>query len=239
MKMQHRFLFVIMVILGTNSCYYGTIYNTVLTQKDDFKNRTKTSISFREYAQMLKTNDFFYRKGIVTYLNFQNYHNDSIVFPVNFYLSIDVMPQTDLDNEFFIKTDSNLFKLKFDVIRNNEYVRKDESNTITTNTTTTVKEKDDNNLTKTTNSLFVDSASKPKEKETTTETKVTNTHDISEYTRKKVRGHTILKDDICKDILYSNTIDIRFYLNDTPYDIEFNNLKLKKLKEYFKTTKIE
>ncbi|HHH52177.1 MAG TPA: hypothetical protein ENK91_00830 [Bacteroidetes bacterium] len=239
MKIFNQIFIVIAVLLIANSCYYSTLYNTVLVEKDDFKNRTKTYISFRENAHSLKTNNVFYRKSVWTYLSFQNYQNDSIIFPVKFYLSVDVLPETDLNNEFFIKIDSGLHKLNFDTIRNHEYIRKEETSKTTTNVTTTIKDKKNENSVEVKNTLTNDSCSNQKEKEAVTETEVINTHNISEYTIKKVRGYTILNDDICREMLYSNTLEIRYYLNDTPYSLKFNMYKLKKLKEFLKEINIQ
>jgi len=238
MKNYFYLIVIFLVFTTANSCLYQTLYNTVLIEKDEFKNKTKTYISFREYAKSLKTNDIFFRKTVTTYLSFQSYMIDSIFHPVNLYLSIDVSPESYLNKEFFIKTDSNLFKLSFDNIRNHEYICKDETNTTTTDVITKVKNNNNTGSTEVNNTLFNNKNSKSKEQETTTETKIVNTRNISEYTRKKVRGHAVLDNDISRDILYSNTVIIRYYINDSPFTIKFSFNKLKKLKDFIKAIQI-
>ncbi len=62
-----------------------------------------------------------------------------------------------------------------------------------------------------------------------------NTIDNTTYsTSKKIRSSVNLTKQLLDKILYGSELDLRFYINESPYDISFGYDKYKKLKQFIK-----
>jgi hypothetical protein len=68
--------------------------------------------------------------------------------------------------------------------------------------------------------------------ETKSDSTIIKKHAVSYYNYQQIKAKTTLKNTILKDIANSSELNIRYYIDETPYSVKFNQFELKKLKKY-------
>ncbi len=56
---------------------------------------------------------------------------------------------------------------------------------------------------------------------------------------KMIKAEAILSDSLLRDIIYSDNVNIRFYISENPYDIKLGRYKIKEIKKLIATIKSE
>jgi len=211
MRLKRYFIFYIFLILISCDSYYGVIVN----EYDDFKDQKRSFVRFHGYAIPLST--LFVSKRISTQVILQQKNkNDYQVKQLTLLLNLGL--DKKLQTEFYIKTDDSVSRLKFEDIQYTNFHDKS-TNTTTSTKIETKTEKD----------------KKSKNKESDKEVKTIETNvDIVDHEYNKVKSLYLLKDaELITSIQNTQTLSIRYYINEQAYTLSFNKKQLEKIKILF------
>lgn len=232
MKYCINSLAVILILSSCEIMYPGyDLYNTVT---DEYKNQTISYTGFSITAKPLIKDYSYGIHNISVNHRFETVSNPEGMVS-SLFMVLTSRPLFNLQPTIYIRTDSGISECRIESINNAVRIQRDESSTTTTAVTTTTEKTDNNSgsgISASSNSISNRNDSNkedPKVKEST-ETKVTQSNDVSEYTVKDIRFRVILDDELRKRISQTSKMQIRFYLDEYPYNITFSESQIGRVK---------
>ena len=196
-----------------------TNFGKIFHEQDNFKNQKRSFVRFVFDAKPL-TPAFAHNR--YTQLEFLKKTKENTV---KSYMSLSMRLGIDekIEPLFFLKTDKQLFEMRFDSI---QYHKFHEIHNSTSSETTTTKENDN------------DEKDKDHSKDVTRKksiTKTTHTVKTNEYDYNKVRTNLIqLQDSLIAQILSTEELVFRFYVKEQGFSYQFSPKERETIKTLFK-----
>ena len=183
---------------------FGKIFN----EEDTYKNQKRSFVRFVFDAKPL-THAFAHKRYTqLEFLKTTKENKIQLDMSLSMRLAIDEM----IEPLYFLKTDTQLFKMHFDSI---QYHRFHEIQNSTSSETMTTSESD----------------KEEKDKEKKSVTKTTHTVKTNEYDYNKVRtNHIQLSDSIIRHLLSTEELFFQFYIKEQGYSYQFTTKEIETIK---------